>query len=97
RHGQRHGAKRRQNLMFRLAARCASRIVCVSEDSARLCRRDGLRGPVGTIWNGIDLNRFAMSGPSADGPAVYIGRLSPEKDVATLLRAASAVVAQRPS
>jgi glycosyltransferase involved in cell wall biosynthesis len=49
------------------------------------------------IHNGIDSERFSYNGPTADGPAVYVGRLSPEKDVATLLKAAAIVVAQRPS
>lgn len=95
RHGQRHGATGRQNFLFRLAARCADRVVCVSEDSARLCLREGMaRGSVRTVRNGIDTERFRYCGPIEGGPAVFVGRLSPEKDVATLVHAA-AVVAQR--
>ena len=43
RHGQRHGSTARQNALFRLAARCADRVVCVSEDSRRCSLREGLR------------------------------------------------------
>jgi glycosyltransferase involved in cell wall biosynthesis len=97
RHGRRHGATRRQNFLFRLAARCVDRIVCVSEDSARLCRRDGIdRAIVQTILNGIDLDQFPCSGPSSNGPAVFVGRLTPEKDIPTLLHAARRVVVTQP-
>jgi glycosyltransferase involved in cell wall biosynthesis len=98
RHGQRHGASRRQNLLFHLASRCAHRVVCVSNDSARLCSSEGIDPrSIRTIWNGIDGARFAFSGPNVQGPAVFVGRLSPEKDVATLLRATAQVVARCPS
>lgn len=97
RHGQRHGATRRQNLMFRAAARCADRMVCVSEDSARLCRHEGVEpAKIETILNGIDTRRFAFRGPMSDGPAVFVGRLTLEKDLATLLRATAQVVKRRP-
>ena len=97
RHGQRHGATPRQNLLFRLAARTAHRIVCVSDDSARLSARDGLaHRRLVRIWNGIDVQRFAYLGPRSDGPAVMVGRLSPEKNVQCLLRAAAILSQQRP-
>lgn len=98
RHGRRHGATRRQNFLFRLAARCVDRVVCVSEDSARLCRSDGIDPRfVQTILNGIDLDRFQLSGPVPNGPAVFVGRLTREKDVPTLLRAARQVALRRPA
>lgn len=98
RHGQRHQASRSQTALFRLASRCADRIVCVSDDSASLCLAEGLsRQKVCRIWNGIDTDRFAFAGPQAAGPAVMVGRLSPEKDVETLIRATSLVVQQQPS
>jgi glycosyltransferase involved in cell wall biosynthesis len=90
RHGQRYGATRRQDSMFRLASRCADVVVCVSENSTRLCHGDGVgAGWIQTIWNGVDEERFAFTKPKAGGPVVYVGRLSYEKDVATLLRAAA--------
>lgn len=98
RHGQRHGATPLQDRMFQLAARCADRVVCVSEDSARLCRQGGVNAPrIRTIWNGIDRTRFGFTGPAQGGPALFVGRLSPEKDVGTLIRAAVIVAAQVPS
>jgi glycosyltransferase involved in cell wall biosynthesis len=97
RHGQRHESTRRQDLLFRAAARTADRLVCVSHDSASLCGKDGLPATkVSTVWNGIDTSRFAYSGPCPGGPAVMVGRLSPEKDVQTLVRAAAIVRAARP-
>lgn len=97
RHGQRHGASKRQDAMFRLAARCADRVVCVSADAERRCEGDGVRaGSVVVIHNGIDGGRFAAARWAAGGPAVYVGRLSPEKDVGTLLRAAALVVKRVP-
>jgi glycosyltransferase involved in cell wall biosynthesis len=98
RHGQRHGASARQDLLFGLAGRCADRIVCVSDDSARLCVREGADPRrVHTILNGIDRERFGFTGPVPGGAAVFVGRLTPEKDVPTLLRAAAIVAARRPS
>lgn len=98
RHGQRFGASKRQDALFRLAAKCADRIVCVSEDSARLCQRDGVdAASIRRIWNGVDLSRFSARGPAAGGPAVYAGRLSAEKDIPTLLQAAAIAVAKCPA
>jgi glycosyltransferase involved in cell wall biosynthesis len=97
RHGQRIGAKRRQTTMFTLAARCADRIVAVSDDGAGLTASEGLpESKLVTIRNGIDLSRFSFVGPRACGPAVTVGRLSPEKDIQTLLRAAAIVSEQEP-
>jgi glycosyltransferase involved in cell wall biosynthesis len=95
RHGQRIGATRRQTLLFNFAARYVDHIVSVSRDSTRLAARQGLgTGKLVTIHNGIDLSRFAGVGPHASGPAMFVGRLSPEKDIHTLLQAAAIVVAE---
>ncbi len=89
RHGQRFGASRRATTLFRFAARMADRVVCVSDDSVRVSAGEGLvLSKLTRIWNGIDV-RFAYAGPRAGGPVVMVGRMSPEKDVATLLRAAA--------
>jgi glycosyltransferase involved in cell wall biosynthesis len=98
RHGRRHGATPRQDLAFRWAARCADHVVCVSDDAARLCRGDGVDPRVVcTVPNGIDLERFPLAGSDPSGPAVFVGRLVADKGLATLLRAARAVAAARPT
>jgi glycosyltransferase involved in cell wall biosynthesis len=98
RHGQRFNADRAATALFRLATRTADRLVCVSYDSARLSRLEGLRADkVVVVWNGIDVSRFGFLGPHAGGPAVMVGRLSAEKDVETLVRAAAAVTRVDPS
>jgi glycosyltransferase involved in cell wall biosynthesis len=95
RHGQRCNATPRQNRVFRFLSRFVDTMVCVSEDSRRLARGEGIDpGKTCTIWNGIDLSRFAYTGPTPGGPAVIVARLSPEKDVETLVRAA-AIAAER--
>jgi glycosyltransferase involved in cell wall biosynthesis len=90
RHGQRFGATGVQHALFRMAARCADRVVCVSEDSAARSIAEGVRrSRVCVVRNGIDVERFEFRGPRPDGPIVFVGRISPEKDVVTLLRAAA--------
>jgi glycosyltransferase involved in cell wall biosynthesis len=97
-HGRGYGLTRRQMALVNLAARWTHEFVCVSRDSARLCRSAGLVGrPVRKIWNGIDLSRFTFSGPRPGGPAVVVARLSPEKDLETLLHATALVVAEHPA
>jgi glycosyltransferase involved in cell wall biosynthesis len=98
RHGQKARNSRRQVFLFRLAAGLADRVVCVSDDAAALTIREGVSPKrIYTIRNGIDLARFAYTGPVASGPVVTVARLSPEKDVATLVRAAAIVVRESPS
>lgn len=97
-HGQLPGVSWRQSFLIRRAARFAEQFVCVSDNSARFMIEQGVAGQrVRTIRNGIDLTRFAFLGPSDGGPIVTVARLSPEKDVANLLRAAARVVAVAPS
>jgi glycosyltransferase involved in cell wall biosynthesis len=89
-HGRNLVGSPREDLLFRLAARCADRVVCVSEDAARTMAREGVPADkVVTIWNGIDVTQFDYAGARTDGPVVTVARLSPEKDIATLLRAAA--------
>src|SRR5207249_2643315 len=71
--------------------------VCVSESSTRVAQEEGIaRARLRTVPNGIDLTRFPFRGPNRAGPAVLVARLSPEKDIATLLRATAIVVRHRP-
>lgn len=98
RHGQRHGATRVHDAMFALASRCAHRMVCVSHESAARCRAEGVPPDlIQTIHNGVDLERFSFRGPASAEQALYVGRLSPEKDLETLVRAAALVSRRRPS
>jgi glycosyltransferase involved in cell wall biosynthesis len=97
RHGQRFGARPRETALFRTAGRLADCVVSVSHDSARLSAREGIaRNKLCTVWNGIDTTRFAYAGPRPRGPAVMVGRLSPEKDVGTLLQAVAQAVREEP-
>jgi glycosyltransferase involved in cell wall biosynthesis len=90
RHGRDVHATRRQVAMFRQLAKGLDRLVCVSEEVAALSRLQGVASPrLRTILNGIDLDRFGFIGPGPAGPAVTVARLSPEKDVANLVRAAA--------
>lgn len=98
RHGRSPGLTRRQRSLVNGAARFVNRFVCVSNDSARLSVKHGVSArKVATIWNGIDLERYPYSGPCANGPMVCVARLSPEKGIDTLVRAAAEVVAHDPS
>jgi glycosyltransferase involved in cell wall biosynthesis len=73
------------------------RVVCVSHDSALLSATEGVaRRQITTIWNGIDVGKFAYVGPTPGGPAVMVGRLSLEKDVTTLIQAAALIVPKEP-
>lgn len=93
RHGRSPHLSRRQQILVNTAARLIDHFVCVSEDSARLAGQQGIPARcVRTIRNGIDVRRFAFVGPQANGPAVVVARLSPEKDLETLLRATALVV-----
>lgn len=94
-HGMGDRLTRRQAALVRLAALLTDRFVCVSADSARQAVRQGISPRVvRTLHNGIDLTRFDPPAARGDGPVVTVARLSPEKDVATLLRAAALAAAE---
>jgi glycosyltransferase involved in cell wall biosynthesis len=100
-HTQHHGNLRqispRQATLAGLAARLTRRFVCVSKDSARLAIAQGVpAAKVSTIWNGIDLARFAFSGPNPLGPVVTVSRLMAEKNLDTLIQAAKIAVQAEP-
>lgn len=98
RHGQSFGASPRQIRLVGVAARWVDAFVCVSQDSARLSVEQKVPARlVRRIWNGIDTARFAALPARSEGPAVLVARLSPEKDIATLLRAAALVLQKDPS
>jgi sugar transferase (PEP-CTERM/EpsH1 system associated) len=86
----------------RLASGWTSRFVAVSMDAASVAREiEGVpAGNVHVIHNGIDPDLFAVRPPRpalTPRRAVIVGRLSPVKDHATLLRAARRVVDATPT
>jgi glycosyltransferase involved in cell wall biosynthesis len=98
RHGLSFGASDRERKAFPHLARLADQVVCISRDCAADSLREGVSPRrVRTIWNGIDLARFAYTGPEPDGPAVIVARLNPVKDIGTLLRALAIAVREEPS
>ena len=87
-HGMADRLTPRQVGLVRLAAQLTDRFVCVSADSARQAVRQGVSArTVHVLWNGIDLTRFDPLPVREGGPVVTVARLSPEKDIGTLLRA----------
>jgi glycosyltransferase involved in cell wall biosynthesis len=101
-HTQHHGLlpqmTSRQRKLVAWAGRLVDAFVCVSHDSARHMECTGLPADrITTLWNGIDLEKYPFQGPSADGPAVAVARLSPEKDIANLLRATALVMPKAPT
>jgi glycosyltransferase involved in cell wall biosynthesis len=81
-----------------LAARAVDHYVCVSEDCARLTVSQGIpEKRVKILHNGIDTRQFDFLGTTAGGPAVFVARLAPEKDAASLLRATAIVIRRQPS
>jgi sugar transferase (PEP-CTERM/EpsH1 system associated) len=98
RHGHGRQASRRRALAWRMVASMTGQVVCVSRDCEDLSRKEGVPpGRLCTIRNGIDTQRFDFVGPADGGPAVMVGRLSPEKDVESLVRATALVARDQPN
>ncbi len=97
-HGRGCGNSWKARCQFRLANRWTDRVVGVSEDAARLCRRDDRRSAerITSIWNGIDVDRFDFRGPAQQPVAISVARLSKEKDFETLLRAVWILIKEHP-
>lgn len=97
-HGRGCGAGWKSLLQFRLANFNTRRVIGVSRDAQRLCQRQApeSRHKIDCIWNGIDVDRFAFSGPKLAPIAISVARLSPEKDFSTLLHATRRVVDRVP-
>jgi glycosyltransferase involved in cell wall biosynthesis len=96
-HGPDLGRSRRALRAMALASRCVDLVACVAEDGARHAVAEGVPASrVVTVWNGIDLKRFACAGPRPGGPAVAVARLTPEKDLATLLCASAEALTREP-
>ena len=98
RHGRDVHATPRQAMICRRLSKLVDRFVCVSEEVATLSRQQGIdESRLHTILNGIDISRFGFHGPKASGPVVTVARLSPEKDVANLVRATAMAVERAPA
>lgn len=97
-HGRGCGRHWKARWQFRIANLLTARIIGVSEDSTALCRLDDpwSSNRMEAIWNGIDLQRFEYRGPAHEPLAISVSRLSPEKDLATLIRAVWIVVKDCP-
>ncbi len=97
-HGRGCGPNWKSLWQFRLANQLTTQIVGVSEDATKLCQQQNERNAskMTCIWNGIDLERFQYRGPSDSLNAISVGRLSPEKDYGTLLRATKIVLESYP-
>jgi glycosyltransferase involved in cell wall biosynthesis len=82
----------------RAAAARADAVVAVSEGVSAFLRRTlgDFRAPLGVIRYGVEPPRTAPVAPPGTGVVLCVGRLEPQKDHATLLRAAARVGAERP-
>lgn len=97
-HGRGCGNGWKARWQFQLANRWTQRVVGVSQDAARLCQQQdrASHDKITTIWNGINLDRFAYCGPRQTPTAISVARLSAVKDFPTLLRAIPLVLSQVP-
>lgn len=98
-HGRGCGPNKKAVWQFRIANELSNAVVGVSEDATKLCQQQnrGNAAKMRCIWNGIDLERFRFQGPNDQLTAISVGRLSPEKDYSTLLRATKLVLEQYPN
>ncbi|TWT82759.1 Glycogen synthase [Planctomycetes bacterium CA13] len=88
RHGQCSTSTARQKMMYRSLSHWIERIVSVSNDGQQLTIRDGIAPEKAvTIHNGVDLRRFPQVRNRPIGRAIVVARLSPEKDIASLIQA----------
>jgi len=92
-HGQNLGMTPRRLWLLRFAARRTDQFVCVSRDAMRVAAEQGIPADrLHMIYNGIDVDGMQSSVAELPvceepGPLVTVARLSPEKDISTLLRA----------
>jgi glycosyltransferase involved in cell wall biosynthesis len=100
RHGRSRAAGTAATLASRLAVRRSTYLVSVSDDASHIAESEGAKPEqLRVIRNGIDVSAFDASGYDerfSRGRAVAVARLSPVKDIATMLRAVRGVVERRP-
>jgi glycosyltransferase involved in cell wall biosynthesis len=91
-----YGGRSKIHLAAR-AGRLANTFVCVSRFGADLMRGEGIpAAALKVLPNGIDVKRFSFSGPDLHGPAMTVARLSPEKDLTSLLHAVARLTEEAP-
>jgi len=98
RHGRRFGESISERLQFALASRMSNCVIPVSDDTGERCKKIGWLPDtkIKRIWNGIDVDRFKFTGPGNELTAITVSRLSPEKDLVTMLEAVKFVIDQIP-
>lgn len=98
RHGRRFGETLSERLQFAIASRISDCVVPVSDDTGERCKNIGWLSDrkIKRIWNGIDVDRFIFTGPANELTAITVSRLSPEKDLITMLEAVKFVVNKIP-
>lgn len=98
RHGRRFGNNVSERLQFAIASRFTDRVVPVSDDTGDRCKKIGWLSDskITRIWNGIDVNRFSYTGPADSMTAITVSRLSPEKDLLTMIEAIQLVIKSIP-
>ena len=88
-HGRGCGPNDTAIRQFSMANRFTDRVLGVSEDAVALCQQQdpGNAELMHCLWNGVDVDRFAYHGPADGLNLIAVSRLSPEKDVGTLIKA----------
>jgi len=81
-----------------LGLRAASAVICTTPELAAHVTRRAPRAHVVIIPNGVDTELFAPRPARTTSPptVIYVGRLSPEKNLGSLVEAAGKLVARRP-
>ncbi|PHS14110.1 MAG: lipopolysaccharide biosynthesis protein [Blastopirellula sp.] len=97
RHGQRTGASLKQTYSYSWCTKLIDQVVGVSKDSTQMSLAEGVaKEKVRTIWNGVDLDRYKYNSSMNPSSGITVGRLVPEKDHSTLLKAISIVRQHHP-
>ncbi len=84
-----------RRIVARLGIRAASAVIVPTQELAEIANAQGGRGRIRLIPNGVDTRRFHPE-PAPGGRSIllYVGRLSAEKDLGTLLEAAAKLLAR---
>ena len=85
-----------RRIVARLGVRAASAVIVPTQELAEIVGAQGGRGKIRLIPNGVDTRRFCPQPAPGDRRSIllYVGRLSAEKDLGTLLEAAAKLLAR---